>query len=342
MNNHNEELQPPIVKPTPLNFGTLPQGSSLTRRELISNPNEQQLLWYVDNGGTSWLTLEPSAGTLEEGEQQPVNVKADTSSLAVGDYAAILTFTWVGDDYSVSTQVPVTLVIRLSPLAVGLSFSLSPKSSITSPLAITNRSSHKVHWTADTDGTSWLTLDRSSGILQAREQQTIYVTANASRLASGDYAATLIFTPEVEGTKLEEVEGTSSASVQLPVELHVHVTPFGDNGPKAPRVSPNRLDFDASTNHLPLQFVNPRDQIVTGQVDWTLRSGGVSWLNLNLNADTFPLQPGEAQTVNVTVDRNRLPKGIYTTDLLLTFTFHPAIPDREPTAVLIPVTITVP
>ena len=146
----------------------------------------------------------------------------------------------------------------------------------------------------------------------------------------------------MEGTKLEEVEGTSSASVQLPVELHVHVTPFGDNGPKAPRVSPNRLDFDASTNHLPLQFVNPRDQIVTGQVDWTLRSGGVSWLNLNLNADTFPLQPGEAQTVNVTVDRNRLPKGIYTTDLLLTFTFHPAIPDREPTAVLIPVTITVP
>jgi len=96
MNDHNEELQPPIVRPNPLNFGTFQQGGSLTRQEWISNPNEQQLLWCADNRGTSWLTLEPSAGTLEADKQEPINVTANTSSLAVGDHAATLTFTCSG------------------------------------------------------------------------------------------------------------------------------------------------------------------------------------------------------------------------------------------------------
>jgi hypothetical protein len=337
MNDHNEELQPPIVRPTPLNFGTIQQGSSLTQQELISNPNEQRLLWCADNGGTSWLTLDPSAGTFEAGEQELINVTAKTSSLAVGDYAATLTFAWVGDDYSVSTQVPVTLAISpISPLAVGLSFSLSPKSSMTLPLAITNRNDKPLNWRANIGGTSWLTLDRTKGILQAREQQTIYVTANASPLASGDYAATLTFTPEVEDTKLEEVKGSTSTSVQLPVELHVHKTPFGDNGPKAPIVRPNHLDFNATNKHLPLHFVNPTNQIETGQVAWTLNTGGVSWLTLDQSKGI--LQPGVQQTANVTVAG----VGHHTTDLILTFTFHPAIPGREPTSVLIPVIMTVP
>jgi Viral BACON domain len=335
MNDHNEELQPPIVRPNPLNFGTSQQGGSLTRQEWIGNPNEQQLLWCADNGGTSWLTLEPSAGTLEADKQEPINVTANTSSLAVGDHAATLTFTWEGDDYSVSTPVPVTLAISsVSPLAVGLSFSLSPKSSMTLPLAITNRYDRTVGWTANTGGTRWLTLDRSKGILQAREQQTIYLTVNASSLVSGDYPASLTFTPEVEDTKLE--------GVQFPVELHVHFTPFGDNGPKAPIVRPNHLDFGATNNRLQLQFVNPTNQIETGQVDWTLNTGGVSWLNLESNAGI--LQRGKSQKVNVMVDRSTLPAAVgpYTTNLLLTFTFHPAILGREPTSIPIPVTMTVP
>jgi hypothetical protein len=53
MNNQNEDLKPPIVRLTTLDFGTLPQGGSFTREELISNPNEQQLLWCGDKGETS-------------------------------------------------------------------------------------------------------------------------------------------------------------------------------------------------------------------------------------------------------------------------------------------------
>ncbi len=77
MNDHDDELQPPTVSPNPLNISTFPQSNSFTLQVMISNPNEQKLLWYGDKGETSWLTLEPNAGNLEGGGQQEVNVTAE-------------------------------------------------------------------------------------------------------------------------------------------------------------------------------------------------------------------------------------------------------------------------
>src|ERR1700693_5222587 len=78
----------------------------------------------------------------------------------------------------VSTFLMVTLfttsLVKTTPLAishvflptVGLDFgTLTPKSSKTLPLAITNQYSQTVDWTAATGGTTWLTLDRSKGTL---------------------------------------------------------------------------------------------------------------------------------------------------------------------------------
>jgi hypothetical protein len=237
----------------------------------------------------------------------------------------------------VSTQVPVTLTIStVSPLAAGLSFALFPKSSTTLPLAITNLFDQTVVWTGETGETKWLTLDRSNGILQAREQQTIYVTANASLLASGDYAATLTFTSRVEEIKSVAVEDTKSESVQLPVELHVHVIPFGDNGPKVPTVRPNSFDFEELTPiSSPLQITNLEGG---GGVQWTLNNGGVNWLTLNPSSGTFQ-NVGDNATVSVNVITNTLAQRTSTV-LRLTLAFvDPTLASREPTSVLIPVTI---
>ncbi len=337
MNVYDDALQPPSVSPNLLNISTFPQSNSFTLQVMISNPNEQKLLWYGDKVETSWLTLEPSAGNLEGGGQQEVNVTVDAASLEVGVYKTTLTFAWVGDDYSVSTQVPVTLTIStVSPLAVGLSFALSPKSSTTLPLAITNRFDQAIDWTTDTDGTRWLTLDRRKGILKPREQQTIYVTANASPLASGDYATTLTFTSSEEGIKLEEVEDTKPENVRLPVELHVHAIPFGDNGPKVPTVSPNNFDFKAHRKiSSQLQITN---QEGGGKVRWTMHNGGVNWLTLNPSSGTFQ-NVGDNATVNVNVITNTLAPRTSTV-LRLTLAFvDPALASLEPTSYLIQVTI---
>jgi hypothetical protein len=330
--------EPPIVNPNPLDFGPLPQGRSKTFQVLISNPSQKTLIWHADSGETSWLTLDKSIGTIPPGKQQPVNVMADTGSLASGDYAATLTFTSEGDNSSASVKVPITLTIPdVLPPAVGLSFSLFLASSKTLPLALTNRDNQIVNWTADTGGTNWLTLDRNKGTLQPHEVQTLYVTANSSSfLAFGDYPATLTFSSEAGGNK--------SADASLPVELHISLKPFSDDGPKAPIVTNlSRFDFNIQQVSGNLVITNPDDN---PQVNWTMDTGGVNWVTLSPNNGS--LQAGGQATINVTSNTSLLSSqaGNYRTDLRLTFTFDTAIDPtkvgHEPTSTLVPLTMTVP
>lgn len=331
--------EPLIVNPNPLDFGPLPQGRSKTFQVLISNPSQKTLIWHADSDETSWLTLDKSIGNIPPGEQQPVNVKADTGSLASGDYAATLTFTSEGDSSSASVKVPITLTIPdVLPPTVGLSFSLFLASSKTLPLAITNRDNQPVDWTADTGGTNWLTLDRNSGTIKPHEVQTLYVTANSSPpLQLGDYAATLTFSSEAGGIQ--------SADAQLPVELHISLKPFSDNGPKAAlvgqNVNPQQQDEQDGKNTISLQVTNPQEN---GQVKWTMSTGGVNWVTVEPGAGI--LQGGGQATVVATTDKRDLPAGDYRTDLLLTFAFDtdvdPTKVGLEPTSVPIPIELTVP
>ncbi len=340
MNTYSEEVQPPDLSPKSLDFGTFPQGGSKTLQELIRNPNKQPLLWHADTGGTSWLTVDPSAGTLQPGEQQTINVMVDASSLAVGGHAATLTFTSEGDERSVSAQVLVTLVISpvIAP-AVGLTFAtLKPESSSTLPLLISNMDSRTIDWTAHTGGTSWLTVDPSSGTLQPSEHLPIHVTAKSHSLTASSYLATLTFTSEVSGVK--------SAGAQVPVHLFVGMLPDHDNGPHFPKMSANALSFGTQqkgrskqrgkSTTLPLAFSNQDES----QVDWTLNTGGVNWLTVDPSAGT--LQPGEQTTANVTVDSGSLAAGTYHTHLKLSMTFHTISVGQHPTTVLVPITMTVP
>jgi Viral BACON domain len=338
MNDIDEELQPPLVHPTPLNFGTPTQGVSVTLPLLINNPNKQKLLWCADEGEMSWLTLDKNTGNLEAGEQEQVNVTVDTSSLEVGDHQSTLTFTWVGDDYSVSAQIPVMLNLTpMSPIAVGLSFSLMPMSSTTLPLAITNRSDQTVDWIVNMDETSWLTLDRRSGSLQANEQQTIYVTANSSPLRIGDYTSVLNFTPKEGVIKLEEADDPMSGSDQLPVTLHVSNRPFGDNGPKAPRVNSNSFDVEQNTTKsFQLDITNLEGR---GKIQWTITTGGVTWVTFKPSSSGIFQHVNDKATVTVTVDANTLAPGMHT-DLRLTLAFvDPPLSSLEPTSILIRATI---
>ncbi len=352
MNNDDNELQPPIPGQNPLNFGALAGGSSRTVQVPLSNPSKKRMLWQADTDAKSWLTVDPSAGSLEPGEKKPVNVTADSSTLAIGRYTATLTFTSEGDDLSAPVHVPVTLDIPpVLPPAVGLSFALFFFSSKTIPLAIINQDSQIVNWTAtaDTGGKNWLTLDRYSGTINPHEVQTLYVTAR-SGVVSEVYAATLTFTSEAGGIK--------SAEVQLPVELQVSPDNEGDNGPHIVVLGQNWLDLGiqkqgmqpmGESNILSVEAINPE---VNGQIVWAIDTGGVSWLKLVKDNGAFqstlpgPLPPNGKLKVFVTTDIRGLPAGNYRTDLILTFAFDPTYDPtkagREPASALIPVTMIIP
>jgi hypothetical protein len=332
MSTYNEEVRPPDLNPKSLDFGTLPQGGSKTLQELIRNPNKQPLLWLADTGGPSWLTLDKSTGTLQPGEQQTINVMVDAISLAVGGHIATLTFTSEGDERSVSEQVLVTLVISpvIAP-AVGLTFAtLKPESSSTLPLLISNMDSRTIDWSVDTGGTSWLNVVPITGTLQPGEHLPIHVTANSHSLIARRYLATLTFTSKASGIK--------SAGVQVPVLLYVGARPDNDDGPHFPRMSANALSFSTQQKGKSSQqlVISNQDD---SQVDWTLDTGGVSWLTVDRSAGT--LQPGEQTTVNMTVDSDSLAAGTYHTHLKHTTAFHTISVGQHPTTELIPVTLTV-
>jgi len=345
---HYKELQPLTLIPNSLTFGNLPQKSSKTLQVVISNPYKQSVLWHSSTCGTEWLNLDPPRGSLLTGQQETVNIKVDTSSLAIGNYTATLIFTSEEEPSSASIQLPVSLTVlysdknpeavqslAISPFALGLNFARYLNSSKTIPLAISNQDGqNQVKWTAVT-GASWLTIDRYEGTLEAHEQQTIFVTASTSSLPLGDYAATLTVTTDLVGHNV--------ASGQIQAKLHVGPQPFSDSGPKAPTsVIPSRFDFNTQITNGKLVFIN---SIENPLVDWTIDSGiGINWVTLNPSAGNR-LQGGGLQTVKVAVDESLLPHqaGNHKTDLTITLTFS----DQNrygsgSTSVLVPVTMTLP
>ena len=351
MNNENEEQQPLTTDKNAYNFGAIERGSNKTIEMLISNPWEKRMLWHADNDAKYWLSSEPSAGFLEPGEQKFVDLTARTSTLEIGKYTAMLTFTSEGDDKSSPVHKPVTMEIpHVVPLAVGLSFDLFLLSSKTVPLAIINRDSQTAQWTATIDrkGKNWLTLDRYTGTIRPHEVQTIYVTAH-SGLDIKVYDTILTFTSEVNSKKSE--------IVKLPVELQVSLINEGDNGPHIKVLGQNWLDFGTQNQdtqskgknkNLSVEAVNPE---VNGQVIWTINTGGVSWLKIVEDNGilkstlTGHIQPDGNLQVFVTTDISGLPPGNYRTDLMLTFAFDldadPTKAGREPASALIPVTLQV-
>jgi len=340
------------ASPSPLNFGSVPQGSSKTLKVQISNRDTKPILWYADTSRTRWLALTGrSEDVLQPYEQQEVNVTVDTNSLKIGSYAATLTFISVREP-SEGTQVPILLTVSplakpsvsepdffVSPLAVSLNFVRNQNSSQILPLAISNLDGQNVmSWKVDTGETNWLAVDRWKGDLKPYEQQTIYAIANTSSLQYGDYLNTLTFVTQMSGT---------DSVIQLQATLHVTPITFSDNGPKPPKkITPDHLDFGSSQlvgNSACLTFDNPQEN---GVVDWTMgaaRSGDLTWVKLDTSDGT--LGPGKQQTVKVTVDKTVLRAGKSQGDLLLTFTFNlqsdPSKAGREPTSVPIPITLTV-
>lgn len=331
MNTNAWNLKPPTINPAPLNFGTLKPESIIPIPVLISNPNDKSIIWRADKYGTTWLILDEatSTGTLQPGEQQEINVTINTNSIPAGNYTTTLTFTADSEEESASEQIPVYMTISStsdSPLKSEQSFLSSPfkvslslvrylNSSESLPLAIENRDTQNpVNWTADTGGAAWLSVDRATGILQPSERQTLYMTANTNSLQLGEeYPATLSFT---------------TVSTPEPIEvhtlLHVDAIPDGDNGPHAPIIKPDNLDFDNPQPGSQASFQVISDPQQSGPVNLFITNNGLPWLSVNFPNPNVPLQPGDPRTVTVTVHPDKVAAGTYKTDLLPTFTFNPA------------------
>ena len=108
-----------------LNFGTQMTSTKQTLSLIVSNSGGQQLSWNANTGNTGWLALDSNSGTLQPGEQQPIQVMVDTTQLSAGNYSVPLHLSSNGGNAEVHVSLQVTNTPQCTlvlPATVGQTF----------------------------------------------------------------------------------------------------------------------------------------------------------------------------------------------------------------------------
>jgi hypothetical protein len=215
------------IIPTGLDFGTHAVAMPVPHQSImVINGGTMILKWQANAGNGWWLTLDKNSSTsgmLQSGIHKEIDVAVKTG-LTPGAYSDIVTITSNGGD----KHVPVRLVVSSSALSLGpptrgitptssrlvvnptrLTFNVVQGKTETLAEMVSNSGGQPLNWSLDsTSLPGWLSVDTSSGTVQAGSSQPINVTATTSGLSSGSYSATLNFS-------------SNGGNVQVPVTITV-------------------------------------------------------------------------------------------------------------------------
>ncbi len=258
-------------------------------------------LRYRATVSDEWLIVDPPAGDIPE----ELNVRADASSLAPGEYNGRVTLTApdanppsrsVEVRFSVSAGSPPTLGVNPSFLTFGLT---QGGRNGAARLQVRNEGSGSLNFTAvATSEQGWLSVDTASGAAAAGAPVEIEVSANASGLSEGTYVGDIIVT-----------DG-SGVSIRTPVTMSV-----------SPAGSRLTLSHAGLTFRAQAGGGRPAGQSVgilntgTGRMSWNANaqtlSGGPRWLRVNATSGDVPRPFQDVSILDVSVDPAGLPAGEY-------------------------------
>ena len=210
------------LQPSSLTFDA-PEGgpSPATKQFTVKNDGGGTLTWSATDNAT-WLTLNPTGGSLVSGASQVVTVTADVLSptlLTEATYLATVSVTATAP----VTNSPQTLGVTLNVSAIpkiglndeDLSFTLATDTAASAPAAVsvTNTGSGTLNWTG-TPAASWVIISPGGGSLAGLQSQPLQVTAIPFGLAPGVYTTTVqIIAPGASNSpRTISVEMTVTAS----------------------------------------------------------------------------------------------------------------------------------
>jgi len=285
------------VDPTELGF-VLWQGEVECQELSIGNTGTGMLTWTAGEA-CAWLTLDPDAGTVPGGDADLVEVCADATGLAPGDYDCIITIA-SNDPHTPPVTVTVDLTVLPTPdLEVyppELTFSLYHGTSQSQPQTVLNVGTGDLVWTV-TDTAFGLTADPSGGTIPAGESEIVDIGVWASwGYEPGVYAWELTYDsndPDDPPTVVD-VQCEILTAPQAGVEPAAFVFEVGAGG----------------TGCAPLEITNTG----SGELAWTI-SDECDWLAAIPDEGTTP--PGESSTVEVCVNTAGLAPGTYECELVL-------------------------
>jgi hypothetical protein len=207
-----------VVTPNPLDFGAQDPNTTKTLQEMVGNSGGQALTWNLDTTSLpGWLSVGTNSGTVQPGSSQAINVTANTASLKSGvPYSATLNFTSTNGGGSASLTVTLTVntpppLLCLKPGTLDFGALDTGGANKTLPEMVCNKGGQPLTWNLDPKSVpGWLSVDMSSGTLQAGSSQTINLNVDTSGMPAGPYSGTLNFTSTNGG-------GSASLTVTLTV-----------------------------------------------------------------------------------------------------------------------------
>lgn len=304
-----------VVRPSALDFGKIEQGSKPVMSVFINSSGGRPLTWQANNGGASWLVLQPASGKIQVGgSAQFIYATADTRQLKAGVYSAILHITSNGGNSLVSMKLEVVPaspqpVAKINVTPTSLDFgTLDTGQQFTQALVVSNAGTLALNWKADTGDANWIKLNTKTQVIQPGAlPDTIKATVDTTNLSAGPQTAELNITSN---------GGNMQVSIKVVVNIPQTTQPCTLQAPSAASIA-----FHANLGANP----DPATQSFTVGVIGTCPGGvtiiptvttasGSSWLAVSHSVAT--IANGSA-AFSVTITSSALAHGTYSGSISL-------------------------
>jgi hypothetical protein len=243
-----------------------------------------------------WLSLSATNGNINANSSIRLNVQTLSTNLAVGTYTGHATFSPGTATVTVTLNVlaiPCISVLR-SPLTIT---AMEGNTSASQPATVyisNGANCVSGNWTAQSD-VSWITLNTSSGSLNAGASSAVSVSVNEAAVGTGHFSGHITFSPG---------SGSSVMTINLIIYHKLCIS-----------ANPTSLSFSAAVGYSP----SPAEQTftITSCANFGTLSSTTS---TNDGANWLSAQQGSGQTFSVIVRNPELGVGNYIGHVYITIT----------------------
>lgn len=226
-----------IINATLLNMGADIQGTNTIQSLQLGNSGGGSISW-AGSSNSSWLLLTPTEGMFST--SQTISVAVERGTLKPGDYTGKIT---ISSNVGAPQEIQVQMTVRPLPANAGPVLMVTPAALAFTAidggsdpaaqfLVVSNPGSQPLNWSLSGTNlaaltsqssllrtldakTSWLSADRTSGVVAPHSTMMIYIYARSQTLLPGVYSATLVFSGN-RGV----LDGPQNVSISLTVEPH--------------------------------------------------------------------------------------------------------------------------
>jgi hypothetical protein len=312
-----------LIDTSMLDLGADLQGANTIQSLTLHNSGGGSIAWTASSD-QPWLMLSPTLGVFSS--SQTIAVAAERANLKPGDYKGTIIFS---SNVGATERVQVQMSVRPLPINAGAVLEVTPPvlsftaldgaaNPPTQELMINNPGSQPLNWSitgnnqvlttpgfllfAINSHSSWLSTDKTTGVVVPHGSGTINVFVNSRNLLPGVYTAVLVFT-----SPRGAYNSPQSVNISLTVQPNCALS-----------LSSGSMSFTAVSGQ-----INPSNQSLTigatascsGAINWKAVSSS-NWLMLT--PASGQLKGATNMVTSVEVNATILKPGTYVSNIAIT------------------------